>query len=249
MWYALLLKFKKIFLKGGADRMKFTLPALVFSLFKLSAQIEMRGVSTEPTVDEDGMQLVRVDHNKIFKAVHELVGAIQDAQPVLSMKLYLQGCQAINRIQDYTPVEELAYEFASAALLIYQDDITDSEEKARAINLICCTLHNLHCFSQENHATLLSNAVASCAHLLKKPAQCEAIINASNLFNTPYKQDGKRVMDQLKKALKICDVCMTSAKNLYPCVELLNKYLYYYIYEATFMTADDVNNMIDFINE
>ena len=56
-------------------------------------------------------------------------------------------------------------------------------------------------------------------------------------------------MDQLKKALKICDVCMTSAKNLYLCVELLNKYLYYYIYEATFMTADDVNNMIDFINE
>lgn len=53
----------------------------------------------------------------------------------------------------------------------------------------------------------------------------------------------------MKKALKICDVCMTSAKNLYLCVELLNKYLYYYIYEATFMTAADVNNMIDFINE
>ena len=56
-------------------------------------------------------------------------------------------------------------------------------------------------------------------------------------------------MDQLKKALKICDVCMTSAKNLYLCVELLNKYLYYYVYEAPFMTADDVNNMIDFIKE
>jgi hypothetical protein len=40
-WYALLLKFKKIFLKGGAERMKHTLPALIFSLFKLSANIEM----------------------------------------------------------------------------------------------------------------------------------------------------------------------------------------------------------------
>lgn len=111
------------------------------------------------------------------------------------MKLYLQACQAVNGIQDYSAVEELAYEFASQALLIYQDEITDSDEKARAINLICSTLHNLSCFSQENHATLLSNAVASCAHLLKKPAQCEAIIHASNLFNSPYKQDGKRVMD------------------------------------------------------
>lgn len=40
-WYALLLKFKKIFLKGGVERMKHTLPALIFSLFKLSANIEM----------------------------------------------------------------------------------------------------------------------------------------------------------------------------------------------------------------
>lgn len=170
MWYALLLKFKKIFLKGGADRMKFTLPALIFSLFKLSANVEAAGPATEATVDEDGMQLMRVDQAKIFKAVHELIGAIQEQQPVLCMKLFLQACQAVNRIQDYSAVEELAYEFASQALLIYQDEITDSEEKARAINLICCTLHNLHCFSQENHATLLSNAVASCAHLLKKPA-------------------------------------------------------------------------------
>lgn len=56
-------------------------------------------------------------------------------------------------------------------------------------------------------------------------------------------------MDQLKKALKICDVCMTSSKNLYLCVDLLNKYLYYYVYEASFMTAEDINNLIDFIKE
>ena len=56
-------------------------------------------------------------------------------------------------------------------------------------------------------------------------------------------------MDTLKKALKICDVCMTSAKNLYLCVDLLNKYLYFYIYESSFMTAEDINNLIDFIKD
>mmetsp|Transcript_9445 Transcript_9445/g.15913 ORF Transcript_9445/g.15913 Transcript_9445/m.15913 type:complete len:98 (+) Transcript_9445:1219-1512(+) len=56
-------------------------------------------------------------------------------------------------------------------------------------------------------------------------------------------------MDQLKKALKICDVAMSSAKNLYLCIDLLNKYLYFYVYEATFMTAENVNNMVDFIKE
>lgn len=40
VWYSLLLKFKKIFLKGGNERMKHTLPTLVFCLFKLSQQIQ-----------------------------------------------------------------------------------------------------------------------------------------------------------------------------------------------------------------
>ena len=165
------------------------------------------------------------------------------------MKLYLQACQAVNRTRDFNTVEELAYEFFSQALLIYQDDISDSEQKQVAINLICSTLYSLNCFSEENHNTLLSNAMSSCAQLLKKPAQCEAIIHASHLYNSSFKADGKRVMDQLKKSMKICDVCMTSAKNLYLCVMLLNKYLFYYIYEAPFMTAEDINNLMDFIKE
>ena len=55
-------------------------------------------------------------------------------------------------------------------MLIYQDDISDSEEKQRAINLICATIYNLNCFTQENLDTLLANCMSSCAQLLKKPA-------------------------------------------------------------------------------
>ena len=165
------------------------------------------------------------------------------------MKLYLQATQAVNRVQNYQAIEELAYEYCCQALLIYESDISDQDAKFNAVNLICSTLFNLNCFSEENHNTLISNAMSSCAQLLKKPAQCEAIIKATHLHNSQFKQDNKRVMDQLKKAMKICDVCMTSAKNLYLCIELLNKYLYYYIYEAPFMTADDINTLLEFIKE
>lgn len=130
------------------------------------------------------MQLVKVDQVKIFKVVNELIQALQEHQPEQCMKLYLQACQAVNRVQDYHPVEELAYDFCSNALLIYHDDISDQETKSTSINLICATLFNLHCFSEENHNTLLANALSSCGQLLKKPAQCEAIINASNLYNS-----------------------------------------------------------------
>jgi hypothetical protein len=124
------------------------------------------------------------------------------------MKLCLQAAQSINRTSNYGDLEELAYEFCSQALLIFQDDIGDAEQKAFAINLICATIFNLSCFSQENLDTLLANCMSSCAQLLKKPAQCTAVMNASALFNSQVKQDGKRVTDTLKKAWKICDVCI-----------------------------------------
>lgn len=71
------------------------------------------------------MQLVKVDQVKIFKVVNELIQALQEHQPEQCMKLYLQACQAVNRVQDYHPVEELAYDFCSQALLIIHDDISD----------------------------------------------------------------------------------------------------------------------------
>ena len=80
-------------------------------------------------------------------------------------------------------------------MLIYQDDISDTDAKQAAINLICTTIYNLNCFTGENLDTLLANCMSGCSSLLKKPAQCTSVITASNLFNSQSKQDGKRVMD------------------------------------------------------
>jgi len=44
-YYTLLLRFKKMFMKGGPKRQKFTLPPLFFQLLKLSSFIES-GMST-----------------------------------------------------------------------------------------------------------------------------------------------------------------------------------------------------------
>jgi Vacuolar protein sorting-associated protein 35 len=35
-------------------------------------------------------------------------------------------------------------------------------------------------------------------------------------------------MDCLKRAIKIADICMTQAKNLYLFIIILNKYIYYF---------------------
>jgi hypothetical protein len=75
------MKFKRIFLKGGIKRMRYSIPALIFSLFRLSNELSSRPPmgeeeNKEPS-DEPELKLVKVDHLKLFKCVHELIQLIQ----------------------------------------------------------------------------------------------------------------------------------------------------------------------------
>lgn len=57
-------------------------------------------------------------------------------------------------------------------------------------------------------------------------------------------------MEQLRKALKIAEACMSSKpENLYVLVQILNTYVYYYQIEADFMRVSDVNDLLHFIKE
>ena len=39
MYFEILMKFKRIFVKGGIKRMKYSIPAMSFALFKLSFEV------------------------------------------------------------------------------------------------------------------------------------------------------------------------------------------------------------------
>lgn len=82
----------------------------------------------------------------------------------------MQATEAINRNPNWHELEELAYEFVSQSMIIYQEELSDSEAKFQAINLIVATLFNLQCFGNENFDTLVSNSVSYCSKLLKKPS-------------------------------------------------------------------------------
>jgi hypothetical protein len=55
-------------------------------------------------------------------------------------------------------LEDLAYDFISTSLLVYQDELSDSDEKLRGIKLIVSTISHLECFDADNYDTLASNA-------------------------------------------------------------------------------------------
>jgi vacuolar protein sorting-associated protein 35 len=85
--------------------------------------------------------------------------------------------------------------------------------------------------------------------LLKKNLQCEAVITSSHLFYCPYRKDGKKVMDLLRKALKTAETVMAKSENFYLLVKILNTYIYFFSIEAEFMTVQDINDMFSFIKE
>lgn len=125
--------------------------------------------------------------------------------------------------------------------------MSDSEAKFSAINLIVTTVFNLVCFGQENFDTLITNTVSYCSRLLKKPSQCEALTFAASLYYCHYQKNGHKVMDCLKRAIKIADICMTQGKNLYLFAHILNKYLYYFSIDAEFVRFTILNSHIGYI--
>lgn len=107
---------------------------------------------------------------RIFKCISELINQVKDNYPEMSLRLFLQGAEAINRLPNYQELEEMAYDFCSNSLLIYEEELSDSEAKFAAINLIVSTIFNLGCFGQDNFDTLITNSVSYCSKLLKKPS-------------------------------------------------------------------------------
>ena len=75
-YYELLLRFKKVFVKGGIKRMKYTIPALVFSVIRLTQVINYREIN--PVQPEIGLEEVQVQVNqkKLFKLIIELLTMI-----------------------------------------------------------------------------------------------------------------------------------------------------------------------------
>lgn len=120
---------------------------------------------------------------------------IQSHYPEVALRLNLQAVQAVNNLENVNDLEDLGYEFMSNAYIIFEEEITETENKVVALNLIVTTLYTLTCFSTDNFDTLCANAIGYSGKLLKKNLQCEAITASAHLYWCPFKKVGKKVMD------------------------------------------------------
>lgn len=245
--YLILNTARKHFGNGGDKRIKYTLPPIVFSAYRLSTKY--REIQEEDENWEKKCQ-------KIFSFCHQTIGALIKAEMAeIPLRLYLQGAMAAGQVA-FENHETVAYEFMSQAFSLYEDEISDSKAQLAAISLIIGTLEQMSCFGVENHEPLRTQCALAASKLLKKPDQCRGVSTCSHLFwsgeSTAFEgemKDGKRVTDCLKKGVKIANQCMDSSVQVQLFVELLNHYVYYYEKGCDLVTVQVLNQLITKIKE
>ncbi|XP_077983360.1 vacuolar protein sorting-associated protein 35-like [Glandiceps talaboti] len=246
--YLILTSARNHFGNGGNKRIKYTLPPLVFNAFKLSYRYKEVG-------EEDDKWEKKCQ--KIFKFCHQTIGALIKAEYAeLSLRLFLQGGLAAGEI-GFENHETVAYEFMSQAFSLYEDEISDSKAQLAAITLIIATFERMSCFGEENHEPLRTQCALAASKLLKKPDQCRGVSVCSHLFwsgktvesDGKEIRDGKRVMECLKKSLRIANQCMDNSVQVQLFVEILNRYIYFYERGNDQVTIQVLNQLIEKIRD
>ncbi|KDR18449.1 vacuolar protein sorting-associated protein 35 [Zootermopsis nevadensis] len=246
--YLILSTARKHFGAGGNQRIKYTLPPIVFQAYQLA--FKYRTLSNEDEVWEKKCQ-------KIFQFCHQTITALIKAELAeLPLRLFLQGAIAVARME-FENHETVAYEFMSQAFSLYEDEISDSKAQLAAITLIVATFEQMSCFSEENHEPLRTQCALAASKLLKKPDQCRGVATCSHLFwsgkNVATKgqemHEGKRVLECLKKGVRIGNQCMDPSVQVQLFVELLNHYIYFYEKDNNQVTVQMLNQLISKIRE
>ncbi|CAD1473373.1 unnamed protein product [Heterotrigona itama] len=227
--YMILSAARKHFSAGGNKRIKYTLPPIVFQAYQLAF---------------------------IYKGLKDQVTLMKAELAELPLRLFLQGAIAIGEIR-FDNFEMVAYEFMSQAFSIYEDEISDSKAQLAAITLIVATFEQMSCFCEENAEPIRNQCVLYASKLLRKPDQCRGIATCSHIFwsgkslatGGKEMQNRFKVLDCLRKGIRIASQCMDTSVQVQLYVELLNHYIYFYEKGNTTFTVDIVNQVVAKIKE
>lgn len=168
------------FIQGG-DRIRYTLPTLVFAAVQLARRYKLSETVALLSEEVGWSQWVRTMET-LYKFVHQIIGLlytrIETSVCDLCLRLYLLVAQSA----DQSGFEEQAYEFYVQAFTVYEESISESRAQLQAIGLVISTLQTARGFGEENYDRLITKATLHGAKLLKKPHQATAVLMASHLW-------------------------------------------------------------------
>ncbi|KAL0217848.1 hypothetical protein RCL1_008697 [Eukaryota sp. TZLM3-RCL] len=220
----------------GDVRLAIILPALVSlslhaaELSVLATKNEEREVGEEEEEsqgeehDEEQVEIsspVDCPCKNALRHAIEYCRLLTDVNPKLTLSLLVQVALYASKYKQ----GNISYDAMAECLLIFErEPMGDSSCQLNMFKLIIATLMSLK-LSSEYRLTLANKATHLHSQLLLRPDQCSALVLCSHLFEG---NDEDRVVDVLKKSLKIADKCMEVQVDVALLVAILERYLYHY---------------------
>ncbi|CAG9335271.1 unnamed protein product [Blepharisma stoltei] len=232
--FHLLHIFRSKLSQGGNRRIKYTYPALLFKYIKLV-----------PNLDSGDSEIT---FHHILKILLQIVNKVIEVSPELGLKLSLQCALCIHNHDPEKTHEEIAYEFISQALILYQDELSDADVKANAITIALSTLAYVNCFEEENSETLVHNTAQYAHKQPTKTGEIRGALQATDLFWTESIRNDQRVLHYLKKAEKCAEHLGTTNEQLMLLIDTLNKYVGFLLKDVPSIEFDAINSLISEIN-
>jgi vacuolar protein sorting-associated protein 35 len=271
--YDILNVLKNAFVKGGKERMKVTLPALVSTYLNLAYSISNSFAKNNNIEDNDE----RVVHNefiskydlrnldtndlfnkfirRVYTQINDTITLLENENPELAFKLYLQLATQANNVKvDKITYEEVCYSSLSSAIQVFNSGKMNNDAKVDLLNEMIGSVLNFNILGHDNFISITSNIVQAAQTLIKRGDQCIAILSCVHLFCNGENMDKNKVNDCLVKAKRFADFAMTNPQNAILFIYIINKYVYLIdkfenIGFCDFIVVDTINDLIELVKK
>ena len=245
--YEIYGELKNVFVEGGVNRRKMTLPPLANCIIafchKLSLAYDNKnGLISEEikkssyvTENINSIDISKIDSDEtfyklmlnVYKLLNEVITLVSQDNPEDALKLYLASASQVNSIQsDRNNFEEACASFMNAAMNIYQEGKYDQNLKFSLLSQIVGYILSFTILGNENVENIIKILMESGTKMVKRGDQFNSMLSIGEIYYLVIK-DGNKVNEYITKARKYADFAMTNPQNLILFVELLNKFLYY----------------------
>ena len=245
--YEIYGELKNVFVEGGVNRRKMTLPPLANCIIafchKLSLAYDNKnGLISEEikkssyvTENINSIDISKIDNDEtfyklmlnVYKLLNEIITLVSQDNPEDALKLYLASASQVNSIQsDRNNFEEACASFMNAAMNIYQEGKYDQNLKFSLLSQIVGYILSFTILGNENVENIIKILMESGTKMVKRGDQFNSMLSIGEIYYLVIK-DGNKVNEYITKARKYADFAMTNPQNLILFVELLNKFLYY----------------------
>ena len=253
-----------VFIKGGAKRIKYTLPTLVNAFLHLGYQVSESYRAVEPS-ESNNIHLEFIQYLdmtnfesdddyedfmfKIHEKVNNIIISLIEIYPKISFRLFSTAALQTNSIKSQNEkFSEIAKNYLEESFKIYQNTELDPSEKLSLLINFIGLLLQLRTIPGELIGQYAQQIKTIGINLVKRADQCKTMLYVSDLFycigNT------KATEDCLNKAKRFANFAMSNPEHLPLYIHIINKYLYYIEIakdEDYFFSKDDVDDTIELV--